>query len=255
MIRLFGLDGCGAVRHAFFTRQGGVSTGVFASLNCGWRSGDEIERVERNRAIAIGSLGLAADRLVTCRQIHSGTVVLVEKPWGAGEAPAADAMATNRPGIVLGVLAADCAPLLLCDPIARVIGAAHAGWRGAARGVAEAAVAAMEQFGAVRSRIRVGIGPCIGPDSYEVGPEFPQPILSDDALADKYFRPAARAGYFMFDLAGYVAHRLARSGVTLVEWAAHDTVAEPDLFFSYRRARLCGEAGFGLGLSAIVIAE
>jgi polyphenol oxidase len=253
MIRLARLNDCGPIRHAFFTRQGGISDGPYASLNCGWSSGDRAERVERNRGIAMAMMQIPPDRLVTCRQIHSAAAAIVEEPWRHAAAPAADAMATRRPGMVLGVLSADCAPLLLCDPVARVIGAAHAGWRGAVRGVAEAAVAAMERLGAKRHRIRVGIGPCIGPESYEVGPEFPQPIVANDPAAERYFNPAPRPGHFMFDLRGYLAYRLARSGVPCVESATHDTVAEPDLFFSYRRARLCGEEVFGLGLSAIVI--
>ncbi|MBV8120783.1 MAG: peptidoglycan editing factor PgeF [Alphaproteobacteria bacterium] len=253
MIRLPGLDEIGAIRHAFFTRQGGVSDGFYASLNCGYRSGDDPQRVEQNRTIAMRLLGAASERLVTCHQIHSAVAVTVDEPWPNHGAAAADAMATRRPGLVLGVLAADCAPLLLCDPAARVIGTAHAGWRGAFAGVAEAAVEAMERLGAERYRIRVGIGPCIGSASYEVGPEFPQSIISRDPSASKYFASGRRTGHFMFDLPGYVAHRLCRFGVPFVERASHDTAAEPDLFFSYRRSRLCGEPGFGLGLSAIVI--
>jgi polyphenol oxidase len=252
MIRLAGLDDTGAIRHAFFTRQGGVSGGFYASLNCGYSSGDDPQRVSQNRTIATRILGPASERLVTCRQIHSAFAVTVDSPWQDQSAPAADAMATRRPGLVLGVLAADCAPLLLCDPTARVIGAAHAGWRGALAGVAEAAVEAMERLGAERGRIRVGIGPCIGPASYEVGPEFPSSIIARNPPAENYFTPG-RIGRFLFDLPGYVADRLCRFGVPFVERTSHDTVAEPDLFFSYRRARLRGEPAFGLGLSAIVI--
>jgi polyphenol oxidase len=253
MIRLARLDDTGAIRHAFFTRQGGVSTGFYASLNCGYSSSDDPQRVTQNRTIAMCMLGAASQRLVTCRQIHSGVAVTVDEPWLDQRGPAADAMATRRPGLILGVLAADCAPLLLCDPTARVIGAAHAGWRGALTGVAEAAVEAMERLGAERRRIRVGIGPCIGPVSYEVGPEFPQPIIARNPSAERYFAPGQRTGHFMFDLPGYVADRLSSFGVPFVEHAAHDTAAEPDLFFSYRRSRLRGEAAFGLGLSAIVL--
>jgi polyphenol oxidase len=251
MIYCKGLDDEAGIRHAFFTRQGGVSDGHYASLNCGYGSGDRPERVTQNRVIAMGMLGLPGDRLVTCRQIHSAVAVHVEK-LGPHQA-AADAMATSRPGVVLGVLAADCAPLLLCDPAARVIGAVHAGWRGALAGVAEAAVAAMERLGAERFRLRVAIGPCIGSASYEVGPEFPPRITAHDPDAAKCFVAAARAGHFMFDLPRYIEHRLAAAGVTFVERVPHDTVAEPDLFFSYRRARLHDEGAFGLGLSAIAI--
>ena len=253
MIRLPALNDCGAVRHAFFTREGGVSDGLYASLNCGYGSGDRVERVGQNRAIAMQMLGCRGDRLVTCRQIHGAAAIIVDAPWAHETVPAGDAMATSQPGLVLGVLAADCAPLLLCDPAAGVIGAAHAGWRGAVGGVAEAAVEAMEKLGAERRRIRVGIGPCIGPASYEVGPEFPLPIVARDPAGEGFFTSARRAGHFMFDLAGYVEHRLGSCGVRFVERTGNDTVAEPGLFFSYRRARLRGEAAFGLGLSAIVI--
>jgi polyphenol oxidase len=243
----------GGIRHAFFTRQGGVSDSLYASLNCGYGSGDRSERVTQNRAIAMRMLGIAADRLVTCRQVHSAIAIHIDQPRPHQPAAVADAMATSRPGVALGVLAADCAPLLLCDPEAGVIGAAHAGWRGAVAGVAEATVDAVETLGAERSRLRVAIGPCIGPNSYEVGPEFPPPILARHPGAAACFVPAARAGHFLFDLAGYIEHRLAAASVTHVERTSHDTAAEPDLFFSYRRACLRGETAFGLGLSAIVI--
>jgi polyphenol oxidase len=252
MIRIAGLDDRG-IRHAFFTRQGGVSRGPYASLNCGWSSGDARADVERNRALAMRRLGLNADRLATCRQVHGTDAVAVAAPWPREAAPRADAMATDVPGIALGVLAADCAPVLLCDPVARVIGAAHAGWRGALSGVVEAVVAAMEQLGAARERFRVGIGPCIGPASYEVGPEFPEPFTAHDVAARSFFLPAPHAGRFLFDLAGYVEHRLKRLGVAHVEPAGCDTAADAERFFSYRRTRLRGEPAFGLSLSAIVI--
>lgn len=241
------------VRHGFFTRRGGVSDGIFASLNCGFASGDTVEFVERNRAIAMASLGLAADRLVTCRQIHSAAVVMVKAAWRREDAPAADAMVSRVPGLALGILAADCAPLLLHDPFARVIGAAHAGWRGALRGVIEATIAHMEAIGADRRRIRAGIGPCIGFASYEVGPEFPQPILADSPAAQACFAPARRAAHWMFDLAGYVEHRLDRAGVAATQRTSLDTVVDEERFFSYRRACLRGETGYGRGLSAIAL--
>jgi len=253
MIRLAGLEVDSGVRHAFFTRQGGVSNGFYTSLNCGYGSGDEAAKVERNRAIAMEMIGVPAERLVTCRQIHSAVAVSVEKPWSREAAPKADAMATKAPGLALGVLAADCAPVLLYDPAARVIGAAHAGWRGAVGGIVEAVVEAMEGLGAVRHRVHAGVGPCIGRASYEVGPEFPLPIVAHDPAAAVYFGPARRAGRFMFDLAGYVEHRLAGLGVRLIERAPYDTVADEGRFFSYRRACLRGETAFGLGLSAIVL--
>ena len=253
MITLAALTAQPGVRHAFFTRRGGISEGLFQSLNCGFGSGDFAERVSRNRAIAMDRLGLGVDRLVTCRQIHSARVVGVACPWNGQEAPYADGLVTRVPGIVLGVLAADCAPILLHDPMAQVIGAAHGGWRGVLAGIAEATIAAMEALGAARGRICAGIGPCIGRGSYEVGPEFLPPIVADDAAAAAYFTPARRPGRSLFDLSGYIAHRLTRFGTARIERASHDTAAEPDAFFSYRRACLRGESAYGRLLSAIVL--
>ncbi len=243
-----------AIRHAFFTREGGVSEGMFSSLNCGFGSGDDPENVARNRAIAMNQLGLAEDQLVTCYQIHSAKVLKVETPWRREELPRADGMVTTIPGIALGVLAADCAPILFADAEAGVIGAAHGGWRGALDGVAEATVAAMVAAGAQADRIRAAIGPCIGQASYEVGPEFPPRFAEVDAESPAFFAPAARAGHFRFDLGGYIAHRLGRLGLAAVERAPHDTAAEADRFFSYRRACLDGERDYGRALAAIALA-
>jgi polyphenol oxidase len=243
------------VHHAFFTRCGGVSEGLFGSLNCGFGSGDSPHRVARNREIAMARLGLSADRLVTCRQIHSVTVVTVERPWSREEAPRADGMVTSVPGVALGVLAADCAPILFHDPVARVIGAAHGGWRGALGGIVEATIGHMEALGAGRTRIRAAIGPCIGRASYEVGAEFQQAFLDDDPGNGRWFAPALRGGHFLFDLPGYIAKRLVRSRVAQVDIGRHDTVAAEDRFFSYRRACLRGERSYGRGLSTIALAE
>jgi len=254
MITLDVLGDCGDVRHGFFTREGGVSGGVFASLNCGFGSADDPQNVARNRAIAMDRLGLSEDRLVTCYQIHSATVLTVETPWRREESPRADGMATDRPGIALGVLAADCAPVLFADPAAGVIGAAHGGWRGALSGVMEATVAAMAALGARPARIHAGIGPCIGPQSYEVGPEFPGRFAAVDAESGAFFVPAARAAHFRFDLPGYIAHRLARLGLAAIAAAPCDTVTDPARFFSYRRACLEGERQYGRALAAIALA-
>jgi len=243
----------GRVKHAFFTRRGGVSSGSFQSLNCGFGAGDEPDSVTRNREIAMARLGLPADRLATCYQIHSASVVAVESPWPREAAPRADGMVTRVPDIALGILTADCAPILFHDPVARVIGAAHGGWRGALAGIVEATVGQMEALGSVRSSIRAGIGPCIAQNSYEVGPEFPQQFLAEEAASACHFALAARPGHFMFDLPGYIEHRLARAGIAIVERSGHDTVAEDDRFFSYRRACLRGEPAYGRGLSAIVL--
>jgi polyphenol oxidase len=243
------------IRHAFFTRRGGVSEGLFGSLNCGFGSGDEPQRVAANREIAMARLGQTADRLVRVRHIHSARVVVVERPWRREESPTADGLVTAVPGIALGVLAADCAPILFYDPVARVIGAAHGGWRGALGGVVDATIAWMTELGAERPHVRAAIGPCIARRSYEVGPEFPQPFVTEDPANIRFFAPAPGLGRFLFDLGGYIAHRLARAGITTIEVAPHDTVAEEERFFSYRRARLRGERCYGLGLSAIVIEE
>jgi hypothetical protein len=253
MITLDVLDHDPGIRHGFFTRQGGVSGGFFESLNCGFGSGDAAETVARNRAIATEGLGLSADRLVTCHQVHSTTVVTVEKPWRRDAAPRADGLVTRGSGIALGILTADCAPILFADAVARVIGAAHGGWRGALGGIVEATLDRMEALGAERARIRAGVGPCIAQTSYEVGPDFPQPFLADDPASAAYFAPAVRTGRFMFDLPGYIERRLARAGVAVVERAAHDTVAEHTHFFSYRRACLRGEPVYGRTLSAIAL--
>lgn len=252
-ITLACLDGASATRHAFFTRRGGVSCGLYESLNCGFGSGDSAESVMRNREIAMAQLGLPADRLVTCYQIHSANVVTIETPWRWEIAPRADGMVTRMRDIALGILTADCAPVLFHDPVAEVIGAAHCGWRGALRGVVEATTAHMEALGAERSRIRAGIGPCIAQKSYQVGPEFPHQFTAADAASARYFGPASRACHFVFDLAGYIEHRLARAGIAIIERSGHDTVAEDGHFFSYRRACLRGERAYGRGLSAIVL--
>jgi polyphenol oxidase len=255
VFRSTALDADAGVRHAFFTRLGGVSEDPFASLNCGLGSGDSAHRVARNRAIAMDCLDLSADRLVIARQVHSATVVTVERPWRREEAPRADGLVTATPGIALGVLAADCAPILFYEPVAKVIGTAHAGWRGALAGVAEAVVAQMTALGAERRRIRAAIGPCVAQRSYEVGPEFPQPFLADNQGAAGHFVRAPRDGHFLFDLGGYLADRIIRAGIATIEVVAHDTVAEEAQFFSYRRSCLRGERSFGLGLSAVVLEE
>lgn len=258
MIMLAALaDDAGAapgIRHAFFTRRGGVSGGVFASLNCGFGSRDEPGNVERNRAIAADRLGLPPDRLVSCHQVHGAMAIAVEAPWRREHNPRADGMVTAAPGIALGILAADCAPVLFADPVARVIGAAHGGWRGALAGVMEATVAAMAALGARAERIRAGIGPCIAQPSYEVGPEFHGSFAAADPDNHRFFQPASREGHFLFDLPGYIAHRLTRLGLGAVERSPHDTAAEENLFFSYRRACLRGESDYGRGLAAIALA-
>src|SRR4051794_40229435 len=217
MITLKALDGEPTVRHAFFTREGGVSDGLFASLNCGFGSGDKVENVSRNRALAAARLDLPPERLVSCHQVHGTTVITVERPWRREDNPRADGMVTRVPGIALGILAADCAPVLFADPEARIVGAAHGGWRGALAGVVEATVATMVALGARSGHIRAGIGPCIAQPSYEVGPEFAGAFAAADPQNRAFFMPAARPGHFLFDLPGYIAHRLGRLGFAAVE--------------------------------------
>lgn len=248
------LDTADGIRHGFFSRVGGVSEGLYASLNCGLGSRDRPDHVATNRARAVARLAAEADALVTLYQVHSPTVVEVAQPWGAGGAPKADAMVTRSPDVVLGILTADCAPVLLADAAARVVGAAHAGWRGALSGIVEATVSAMVALGADRGRIVAAVGPCIAQDSYEVGPEFPGRFTAEDAASAGFFVAAERPGHFRFDLRGYVAARLARAGVRQATSIAADTASDAD-YFSYRRACLNGEPDYGRGLSAIALAS
>lgn len=255
MITLGALNDIGGLRHGFFTRTGGVSTGIYASLNCGFGSGDHPAAVASNRALAMARLDRPAAALVTVRQVHSADVVMAHDLFPHDQAPEADALVTGKPGLVLGILTADCVPVLFADPKARVIGAAHAGWKGAKGGVIEATVDAMAKLGAKPSRIVAAIGPCIAQRSYEVGPDFPAPFLAEDPANADLFAPSRRGGHFMFDLSGYVARRLGRAGVDLIQRCPNDTAAEEDRFFSYRRATLRGEKDYGRALSAIVLHE
>jgi YfiH family protein len=253
MITLSALNDVNHIRHAFFTREGGVSQGIYASLNCGAGSNDGGDAVAENRRRAMAMLDLPAAALATVYQIHSATVVDVEAPFPAGQAPQADAMVTTRPGVALGILTADCAPVLLADRRGKVVGAAHAGWRGAIGGVLETTLDRMEAMGASRKTIVAAIGPCIGQRSYEVGPEFPAPFLAEDPRGTGFFAPAPRPGHWLFDLPGYVARKLARLGVTDVTRVPADTCRDRQRFFSYRRATLAGEPDYGRQLSAIVL--
>jgi polyphenol oxidase len=241
------------VRHGFFGRQGGVSSGIYASLNVGSGSRDDRANVIENRARAMATFDLPGNALVTAYQVHSSTALTVAGPW-LDTPPQADGLATDKPGVALGILTADCAPILFADADARVIGAAHAGWRGAVGGIGEATVKAMESLGAKRARIHAAVGPCIGVASYEVGAEFPAPFLALDPANQRFFRVAARAGHFMFDLPGYVSSRLTALGLGAVETLCFDTCAGEDRFFSYRRSCLRKEPDYGRELSAIVLA-
>jgi hypothetical protein len=245
------LDG---VRHAFYTRRGGVSVGIYDSLNCGLGSGDLRDAVIENRRRAMAFLELPEASLATNFQIHSPDVIVVDQVWPRDERPKADAMVTRTPGIALGILTADCAPVLFADTFNGIVGAAHAGWRGALSGVAEATIAAMVKLGAESHSIQAAIGPCISQASYEVGPEFPAAFLSQDEGNLRFFGPSQRTGHFMFDLGGYLGARLRAIGIAEVEIVARDTCAEAEDFFSYRRTTLSQGKDYGRGLSAIALA-
>lgn len=242
------------VAHGFFGRKGGVSTGLYDSLNCGPGSGDVRASVIENRARATTALSPHA-ALVTLYQIHSAQAVTVSVPWEIADNPKADAFATSKSGIVLGILTADCAPILLADAHAHVIGAAHAGWGGALAGVTESVVSAMERLGAKRERIAAAIGPCISRPSYEVGPEFKPRFLAADPGNEKFFEPSQRAGHWLFDLPAYVAHRLRQSGIGAVETIPSCTYVHEADFFSFRRATHRKEADYGRQLSAIMLTD
>lgn len=241
------------IRHGFFTRQGGVSQGVYASLNAGPGSKDDAAAVAENRRRAAEALGAGPESLVTCYQIHSVMARVTEKPWGDNR-PEGDAVITRTRGLVCGALSADCAPVLMADASAGVVAAVHAGWKGALDGVIASAVMAMGAEGARPDRITAAVGPCIAQASYEVGPEFLQRFAAHDPGSERFFKPAAAAGKHLFDLPGFVLWRLEQAGIADAEWIGRDTCAEDALFFSNRRAFKRGEPDYGRLLSAIVIA-
>ena len=247
------LENCDGIRHGFFTRQGGVSKGIYGSLNCGLGSGDDAESVRHNRALVAETLGVPPERLLTLYQIHSATAVIVDKPWN-GEAAEADALVTRTPGLAIGALTADCAPILLCDPQARVIAAAHAGWRGALSGVAEATIAAMEELGAKRERVVAVIGPSISQRAYEVGADYVDRFLAEEPASEAFFMTDESSGEPHFDLSGYVAERLSRAGVGSVSDLGLCTYCDETRLFSYRRSQHHGEEDYGRQISAIVLA-
>ncbi len=253
MIVLDSLARLPAIRHGFFSRIGGVSDGIYAAKNCGFGSGDKPDNVARNRARCIAEMADSAAALVTAYQVHSDRVKIVDVPWQPGDAPKVDAIVTDRPNIALGILTADCAPVLFADPEAAVIGGAHAGWKGAIGGVLHATVDAMVSLGAARHRIVAAVGPCIAQASYEVGPEFRERFLTADPTNDRFFRDGTRPDHPHFDLKGYIAARLGLLGLAGFEVDGHDTVAEEEKFFSYRRATQRGEEDYGRLLSAIMI--
>ncbi len=241
------------IRHGFFTRQGGVSAGIYASLNAGLGSHDAAANVTENRARMAAALGVEPHRLLTAYQIHSPNVVVADAPWPTDARPHADAIVTRLRALAIGVTTADCGPVLLSDPQAGVIGAAHAGWRGALGGVIEATVAAMTRLGAARGHIRAAIGPMIRQSNYEVGPDLVARFADEDPASHRFFAAAAREAHAMFDLGGYVAARLERAGIGQVEDLGLCTYGDPVRFFSYRRATHRAEPDYGRHVNAIAL--
>lgn len=247
------LSDLGGIRHGFFTRAGGVSRGVYASLNGGVGSEDHPDHVRENRARMAAALDVAPGRLVTAYQVHSPDVAVAEQPWTRDDAPRADAVVTRVSGLAVGVTTADCGPVLFADADARVVGAAHAGWKGALSGVLEATVAAMLELGAARARIKAAIGPTIRQANYEVGTEFVAAFLAASPSNARFFKDAAREGHALFDLPGYIAMRLAAAGVVEVEDLGRCTYADAGSFYSYRRATHRAEPDYGRHINAIAL--
>jgi polyphenol oxidase len=241
------------IRHGFFTREGGVSEGIYRGLNVGLGSNDDPEKVRENRRRVGAWFGLPLERLATAHQVHSPDVVVVKSDYD-GSRPQADAQVTASPGIVLGVLTADCGPILFADPENRVIGAAHAGWKGALGGVLENTVDAMIALGAKRDKIRATLGPSISQASYEVGPEFVDRFLAANRDFEAFFTPSKKPGHAMFDLPGLTVRRLTEAGVA-ADSIGLCTYAAPETFFSYRRTTHAGEPDYGRQISAIAIME
>lgn len=236
------------LRHGFFTRKGGASSGIFAGLNCGQGSSDQAEIVSINRTRVADAMAVSVPNLVTVHQVHSAEVATVDGPLN--DKPKADAMVTATPGVALGILTADCQPVLFADAQAGVIGAAHAGWRGAVSGVLTRTVEAMEALGAKRKDIRAVIGPCISQRAYEVGPELLNDFLSEDQDNSRFFA-AGRGDRHMFDLPGFGLHKLREAGVGEATWTGHCTYSDPERFYSYRRTTHEGEADYGRLIACI----
>jgi len=247
MLKPITADTLDGVRHGFFTRRGGVSGGIYQGLNGGQGSADDPAAVELNRARIAAHLGV--EHVVSVHQIHSADVIEVTGPW-SGDRPRADAMVTNRPGVGLAVLSADCMPVLFADQAAGIVAAAHAGWKGALGGVLEATLDAMTAMGAERARVRAGLGPVISQRAYEVGPEFVERFLDDDPANGRFFAGGA-GDRAMFDLPGFCLARLRAAGVGAVEWTGHCTYADAERFYSYRRSCHRSEPDYGRLVAAI----
>jgi YfiH family protein len=254
MLKSRALEALSGIRHAFFTREGGVSGGVYASLNGGVGSNDAPDKVAENRARMAAALAVKPDRLITAYQIHSANVVVAEAPWAPTARPKADGIVTRVPGLAIGISTADCGPVLLADAEARVIGTAHAGWRGTLAGVVEATISAMEQLGARRERMVAALGPMIRMPNYEVGQDLIEQFLAADEANARFFHPAARPDRAQFNLAGYICERLKQAGLRQIEDLGDCTYADPQRFYSYRRATHRAEPDYGRHISAIALA-
>ncbi len=254
MIRAEQLSRLSSIRHGFLGVEGGVSEGAYGSLNCGFGSGDDLARVAENRRRALVSLGAPDAALVNSRQQHTNKAIPVSDPWQRSDAPIADAMATREPGIALGILSADCAPVLMADGVAGIIGAAHAGWRGALDGVTDALIAAMIELGALPQNISAAVGPCIAQASYEVGPEFRERFVAADAANEDLFAGGLKPGHDMFDLPGYLRLRLQARSLGFVASLGVDTYPDDSGYFSYRRCCHQGQSQYGRALSVITLA-
>ena len=255
MMRSPALAALPRIRHAFFTRVGGVSTGIYESLNGGQGSSDDPENIAENRRRMAKALEVPEENLATCYQIHSAEAVIATRPWRRADAPRADAVVTKIQRLAVGVSIADCGPILFADSEAGVVGAAHAGWKGALTGILEATVEKMEELGADRTRVVAVIGPLIRQSSYEVGPEFVARFHEADHANIRYFAPAERSGHALFDLPGYIGARLKKAAVGKIEDLVLDTYSEEKLFFSYRRSTHKGEQDYGRLVAAISVTD
>ena len=255
MLKAYSLSTLPGIRHGFFTREGGVSSGLYASLNGGVGSDDKPDSVAENRARMAAALSVKPDHLITAYQIHSPDVVVAEKPWDPANRPRVDGIVTRTKGLAIGISTADCGPVLFADREANVIGAAHAGWRGAFSGILEATIAAMEKLGASRARMAAALGPTISQPNYEVGTDLVERFVGADRGNERFFTPGARAGHAQFDLPGYIVDRLTRAGVGQVEDLRQCTYADPAQFYSYRRATHRAETDYGRHISAIALAQ
>jgi polyphenol oxidase len=249
------LSALSGIRHGFFTRSGGVSQGIYESLNGGVGSDDDADKVAVNRARMAETLGVPVDRFVTLYQVHSPEVVVAEQAWSAEDRPKADAIVTKIPRLAIGVSTADCGPVLFADAKARVIGASHAGWRGALTGVLEATIAAMEKLGADRGRMVAALGPMIRQPNYEVGSDLTEKFLAEDTGNARFFAKGERDGHAQFDLAGYIGERLSRAGLRKIEDLGLCTYAEPERFFSYRRSVHRAEPDYGRHVNSIALLD